>query len=106
MLQSGFDQHWATGLALALLQVLPLWPALRHRQARLHGLVWGLLVALSLPGWLPSALVGFGGSFIVAYLLSLAMLAGDTAERPVASPWPAAARLRRKPPILPISGLP
>ena len=106
VLQSGFDQHLATGLALALLQVLPLWPALRHRQARLHGLVWGLLVALSLPGWLPSPLLGFGGSFIVAYLLSLAMLAGDTTERPVASPWPAAARLRRKPPILPISGLP
>ncbi len=58
--------------------MLPLWPALRHRPARLHGLVWGLVMVLSLPGWLPSPLVGFGGSFIVAYLLSLAMLPGDT----------------------------
>ncbi len=78
VLQSGFEQNLAIGLGLALLQVLPLWPALRHRRARVHGLIWGLLVALSLPGWLPSPLVGFGGSFIFAYLLSLAMLANDT----------------------------
>lgn len=105
LLQSGFEQHLAIGLALALLQVLPLWPAWRHRQARLHGLVWGLLVALSLPGWLPSPLVGFGGSFIVAYLMSLALLAGDTTARPGASPWPAAARRLRDPPTWPRSGL-
>jgi hypothetical protein len=105
VLQSGFETHLAIGLALALLQVLPLWPALRHRQARMHSLVWGLLVALSLPGWLPTPLVGFGGSFICAYLLSLALLAGDTTERPAASPGPAAARRRRDPPIWPRSGL-
>lgn len=105
VLQSGFEQHLAIGLALLLLQVLPLWPALRHRQARVHGLVWGLLVALSLPGWLPSPLVGFGGSFILAYLMSLALLAGDTAERAATSPSPAAARRRRDPPTWPRSGL-
>ncbi len=105
VVQHGFEQNLATGLALALLQVLPLWPALRHRQARLHGLVWGLLVALSLPGWLPSPLVGYGGSFIAGYLLSLALLAGDTAERPSASPRPAAACRRRAPPTWPRSGL-
>jgi hypothetical protein len=105
VLRSGFEQSPAMGLALALLQVLPLWPALRHRQARLHGFVWGLLVALSLPGWLPSPLVGFGGSFIVAYLLSLALLSGDTAELPAAGPLPAAVRHRRHPPTWPRSGL-
>jgi hypothetical protein len=105
VLQSGFEQHLAIGLALALLQVLPLWPAWRHRQARLHGLVWGLLVALSLLGGVPSPLVGFGGSFILAYLLSLAMVAADAAERPAASPRPAAARRRHDPPTWPRSGL-
>jgi len=105
VLQRGFEQSPAMGLALAVFQVLPLWPALRHRQARLHGLVWGLLVTLSLPGWLPSPLVGFGGSFIVAYLLSLALLAGDTADRPGANPRPAAARLRHDPPTWLRSGL-
>lgn len=105
VLQGGFEQSPAIGLALALLQVLPLWPALRHRQARLHGLIWGLLMVLSLPGWLPSPLVGFGGSFIVGYLLSLALLPGDAAQRPRAEPAPAATRPRRDPPNWPRSGL-
>ena len=105
VLQSGFEQSLTLGLALALLQVLPLWPALRHRQARQHGLIWGLLVVLSLPGWLPSPLVGFGGSFIVGYLLSLALLPGDAAQRPFAGPERAATRPRRDPPSWPRSGL-
>ena len=105
VLQGGFEQNPAIGLALALLQVLPLWPALRHRQARLHGLVWGLLVTLSLPGWLPSPLVGFGGSFIFGYLLSLALLSGNSAELPAAGQWGGAARPRRHPPTWPRSGL-
>lgn len=88
VLQSGFRQNWAMGLALTLLQTLPLWPALRHRHARVLGIVWGLLLALSLPGWLPSPMVGFGGSFILAYLLSLALLAGDTVEHVDAGPCP------------------
>ena len=105
VLQSGFEQSPAIGLALALLQVLPLWPALRHRRARLHGLIWGLLVALSLPGWLPSPLLGFGGTFILGYLLSLALLSGDAAHRPSRGPAPAATRPRRAPPSWPRSGL-
>lgn len=105
VLQGGFERNLALGLALVLLQVLPLWTSWRHRQARVHGLVWGLVVALSLPGWLPSPLVGFGGSFILAYLLSLALVAGDSAERPAASPRPTEARRRRAPPTWPRSGL-
>lgn len=105
VLQSGFEQNLAVGLALSLLQTLPIGTALRYRQARLHGLVWGLLVLLSLPGWLPSPLVGFGGSFIVAYLLSLALLSDGTSERPTAGPWHATAHHRRAPPTWPRSGL-
>jgi len=105
VLQGGFEQGLSIGLALLLLQMLPLWPALRHRQARLHGLVWGLLVVASLPGWLPSPLVGFGGSFIVGYLLSLALLPGEAAKQPCASPAPAAPRSLRDPPSWPRSGL-
>jgi hypothetical protein len=105
VLQSGLEQSLVLGLALGLLQVLPLWPALCDRQARLHGLVWGLLVTLSLPGWLPSPLVGFGGSCIAAYLLSLALIAGDPAARPIANPLPSSDRRRRDPPTWPRSGL-
>jgi hypothetical protein len=101
----GLEQSLATGLVLALLQALMLWPALRHRSARLHGLVWGLLLALSLPGWLPSPLVGFGGSFIVGYLLSLALVGGAANERTAARPRPAAAAGGQAPPTWPRSGL-
>lgn len=105
VLQAGFEQSPVTGLVLALLQVMPLWPALRHRQERLHGLIWGLLVALSVPGWLPSPLVGFSGSFIVGYLLSLALLPSDAAKRLSGGLAPADTRPRQDPPIWPRSGL-
>ncbi|KPF45308.1 hypothetical protein IP87_03605 [beta proteobacterium AAP121] len=103
VLQHGLAQGLATGIALTGLQLLPLWPALRHRHARQHGLVWGLVVLCSLPGWLPSPLVGFGGSFIGAYLLSLALLPQDTQSRPLQArsfprrprTWPPANRRAR-----------
>jgi hypothetical protein len=84
----GFEESAAIGMGLVLMQLLPLWPALRYRQARQHGLVWGLLVALSLPGWLPSPLVGFAGSYVVGYVLSLVVLGRDRSEHPPAGPWP------------------
>ena len=93
----GFDQSEFMGLGLVLMQLLPLWPALQHREARQHGLVWGLLMVLSLPGWLPSPLVGFAGSFIVGYVLSLVVLGNDTNVHPTAGNWPAAARDRQAP---------
>lgn len=105
VLQHGFELHLAVGLALALLLVLPLWPALLHCPAREHGFVWGLLMALSLPGWLPSPLVGFGGSFIFGYLLSLALIPGETVEHPNRGPWPEMAHRPPVPPALPRSGL-
>lgn len=98
VVSSGLDQGLALGLALALIQGLPLWPALRHRCARMHGLVWGLLVAISLPGWLPSPLVGFGGSFIFAYLLSLSLLPAGGAGRTAALAWRASPGRGRNPP--------
>ncbi|MFG6412287.1 hypothetical protein ACG02S_00095 [Roseateles sp. DC23W] len=105
VLIGGMDRSLAIGLALALLQLLPLGPALRYRGAHIHGLVWGLLVALSLPGWLPSPLVGFGGSFICAYVLSLALMSEGSAERPAARRWHVSLRRRRHPPPLPHSSL-
>jgi hypothetical protein len=105
VVSSGFERNLAAGLALAGLQVVPLWPAIRHCSARPHGLVWGLLVALSLPGWLPSPLVGFGGSFILGYLLSLAVLPGDTPQRRASGPRRAVVRQRPAPPGWPRSGL-
>jgi hypothetical protein len=95
---NALEQGPATGLVLALLQLLLLWPAWHQRQARLHGLVWGLLVALSLPGWLPSPLVGFGGSFILAYLLSLAVIGDDAADSADAPPRRAAVCHHPNPP--------
>jgi hypothetical protein len=90
VLQRGFEQHPAMGLALTVVLTLPLGHALLHRRTREHGCLWALLVALSLPGWLPSPLVGFGGSLIVGHLLSLALLPGD-------STGPGTTRSGRKP---------
>jgi hypothetical protein len=105
VIHRGFDQSELVGLGLLLAQVMPLWLPLQHRQARQHGLVWGLLVALSLPGWLPSPLVGFTGSFIVGYVLSLMVLGNDTNARPTAGHLPATAPDRQAPPTWHRSGL-
>ncbi|KPF48626.1 hypothetical protein D621_16120 [beta proteobacterium AAP51] len=101
----GFNRSELVGLGLLLAQVMPPWLALHHRQARQHGLVWGLLVVLSLPGWLPSPLVGFAGSFIWAYVLSLMFLRNDTQVHPGAAHRPAAAPDRQAPPPWRRSGL-
>lgn len=89
VLQQGYAQHLAAGLGLTLALLLPFAPALLQRQARESGALWGLWLLLSLPGWLPSPLVGFGGSFIVGHLLSLALLpSGCTDEGGPAPPIP------------------
>jgi hypothetical protein len=105
VIHRGFNQSELVGLGLLLTQVMPLWLAIQHRQARQHGLVWGLLVAMSLPGWLPSPLVGFAGSFIVGYVLSLMFLGNDTQVHPSAGTSPASAPDRQAPPTLRRSGL-
>lgn len=101
----GFNQSELVGLGLLLAQLMPLSIALQHRQARQHGLVWGLLVVLSLPGWLPSPLVGFAGSFIVGYVLSLMFLGNDFQLHPGAGHWPAVAPDSKVPPTWRRSGL-
>lgn len=98
VIHHGFNQSELLGLGLLLTQMMPLWLALQHRQARQHGLVWGLLVALSLPGWLPSPLVGFAGSFIVGYVLSLVLLGNDTNVHPTTGRRPATDPDRQAPP--------
>jgi hypothetical protein len=103
--QLALEHHPAIGLVLVLALTLPLWPALLHRRAHEHGCLWGLLVALSLPGWLPSPLVGFGGSFILGYLLSLALLPGDNTGRATTGQGPEAACRPRTPAHLPRSDL-
>lgn len=68
-------QPLLTGLMLAalLLLVLPGW---RHRHAREHSLLWAGLLLMSLPGLLPTPLLGMGGSAILGYVLSLAAVSG------------------------------
>lgn len=105
VIHRGHNQSELVGLGLLLAQAMPLWLALQHRQARQHGLVWGLLVALSLPGWLPSPLVGFAGSFIVGYVLSLMVLDNDSQAHPTAGHRPAAAPDRQTPSTWRRSGL-
>ncbi|MCV2365173.1 hypothetical protein LNV23_17135 [Paucibacter sp. DJ1R-11] len=70
-------QAWAEGSGLALSWLVPatlllLWPAWRQGQAGEHGLLWAGILLLSLPGWLPTPLLGMGGSAILGYVLSLA----------------------------------
>lgn len=70
-------QGWSSNSRLALPWLLPaaqlliLSPAWRHRHAFEHGVLWAGIVALSLPGWLPTPLLGMGGSAILGYVLSL-----------------------------------
>lgn len=75
-------QGWSQGSGLALAWLLPaallpsVLPAWRHRHALEHGLLWSGIFLLSLPGWLPSPLLGMGGSAILGYALSLAAVPG------------------------------
>lgn len=80
-------QAWSQGSSLVLsglmltASLMILLPGWRHRHAREHSLLWAGVVLLSLPGWLPTPLLGMGGSAILSYVLSLAALPG---------PWPEA----------------
>ncbi|MBB4845917.1 hypothetical protein HNP55_004471 [Paucibacter oligotrophus] len=75
-------QSWSQGSGLALAWLLPaallpsVLPVWRHRHALEHGLLWSGIFLLSLPGWLPSPLLGMGGSAILGYVLSLAAVPG------------------------------
>lgn len=75
-------QAWLQGSGFALALLLPaalllaLLPAWRHRHALEHGLLWSGVLILSVPGWLPTPLLGMGGSAILSYVLSLAAVPG------------------------------
>jgi hypothetical protein len=105
VLQQAFAQGPAWGLALGAAWLCLLLPGLLHRRAREHGLVWLGLLGLSLPGWLPAPVLGFGGSFILGYVLSLAVLPGLATGQPP-TPRPAhRGSAPRDPPSLPRTGL-
>lgn len=80
VLQRAFTQGLGLGALLTAAWLSLLLPGLLHRRAREHGLAWAALLLLALPGWLPAPVLGFGGSFIVGYVLSLAVLPGDPAH--------------------------
>ncbi len=89
-------QPLLTGLMLAALMLLVL-PGWRHRHAREHSLLWAGLLLLSLPGFLPTPLLGMGGSAILGYVLSLAAVSGPEPS-PLAPSKPAhPSRHRREP---------
>ncbi|WP_272646151.1 hypothetical protein [Paucibacter sp. XJ19-41] len=79
VLQSGFERHAGLGLLLGLGSLLLLLPALFHRNAREHGLIWGGLSLAAWMGWVSTPLLGLGGSAILGYVLSLAALPGPAA---------------------------
>lgn len=83
VLQLAFMHGPVLGTLMTAAWLTLLLPGLLHRRAREHGLAWAALLMLALPGWLPAPVLGFGGSFIVGYVLSLTMLPadGDTASR-------------------------
>ncbi len=105
VLQLAFMHSAALGGLMTAAWLTLLLPGLLHRRAREHGLAWAALLGLALPGWLPAPVLGFGGSFIVGYVLSLALLPGGPAtasRRPRVSSAPP--HTRRAPP-LPRAGL-
>lgn len=91
ILFTGFELHPLAGIALALGTLLLVVPALRRAvserdtsTALVFGVVWSGVVAAALLGNYPTPLVGYGGSAIVGYLLSVALLGpgapGETAR--------------------------
>lgn len=81
ILLTSFEVHPVAGLGLAfgvLLLAVPGWlQAMRGRDPAtgvVFGTIWSLIVLAALMGNYPTPLVGYGGSAIVGYLLSLALL--------------------------------
>lgn len=105
VLQQAFARGPAWGLALGAAWLSLLLPGLLHRRAREHGLVWLGLLGLSLPGWLPAPVLGFGGSFILGYVLSLAVIPVDTPDRRPQARRFASGAAPRDPPRLARTGL-
>lgn len=78
---SSFDVHPLAGLAVvggAGLLIVPAIVACRQRDQRsfavLFGTVWSAVIAAAALGNYPTPLVGYGGSAVIGYLLSLSLL--------------------------------
>lgn len=89
ILFTSFEVHPLAGLGLALGVLLLVVPAVlqttRGRDpatALVFGAVWSLVVLAALMGNYPTPLVGYGGSAIVGYLLSIAVLGTVASEAP------------------------
>lgn len=89
--QAAFALHPALGLLLGLGLLLPVLPALLGRgrpgegeALQLFGVVWATLGLAALLGQASTPLLGFGGSAVLAYFLSLALLPGDAATKALA----------------------
>ena len=93
ILYTAFDLHPLTGTALALgtaALVLPAIAAAKDSSARpallAFGACWLAVVAAALLGNYPTPLVGYGGSAVLGYLLSVALLPSGTAGRRAGRP--------------------
>ena len=86
VLYSSFDVHLWAGLAVlggSVLLILPAIVGVRHDPANRHihmvfGTVWLAAVAAAALGNYPTPIVGYGGSAILGYVLSLTMLPRPT----------------------------
>ena len=86
ILFTGFEVHPLAGMGLALGALLLVVPALRQAISRrdpstalVFGVTWSGIVVAALLGNYPTPLVGYGGSAIVGYLLSVAVLGAGVA---------------------------
>jgi hypothetical protein len=102
VLYTAFDAHPIAGAAVAVgagALILPAAAALRGRagdRAPLlaFGACWAAVVAAAALGNYPTPLVGYGGSAVLGYLLSVSLLPGgarETGPRALAAAPPAAA---------------
>jgi hypothetical protein len=82
VLQSALSYNLLVGLLLALTQAASIVPGFIKKHSREHAQLWGGVVLFSVFGWVPSPLIGFGGSLIVGYLLSLALAPRDARQAP------------------------
>jgi cell division protein FtsW (lipid II flippase) len=107
ILYTSFDVHAAAGAAVVagcLILLAPALPgALRRGDERAalvaFGACWAAIVAAAALGNYPTPLVGYGGSAVLGYLLSVALLPGAIRDRLRAEPGEAKPRVVRSPDI-------
>jgi hypothetical protein len=110
VLHTAFDVGWAAGVAVLAGSALLVLPAVVARRldpaTTAFGALWAGLIAAAALANHPTPLVGYGGSAVVGYLLSLIALPARPAQVPARNDAPASAEEGEPPHTSPLVALP